>query len=266
MSESPYTQVPGPGPRAARAPRAVTAAPEVNRSSAGSKNVIPLLMVGVGAYLVWFGVHYWRSVSVTWPSDPVKAVLTGKPVPVNDKIDLAQLTTSVVGPGMTIANDITSSGADLTGGTLGDDIAKAALQYQGTGYVWGGNASAAGDWDCSSFVSKVLGQDMHLTLPGGGKWGDPGYPPGSHGPGSTQYMLYGQGITLAQVQPGDLIVSTEHIGIAVGNGQMISAEDPADGTKIGTFPTGFPAGPPVYRRVLGAGTGVGGGPFPGAVP
>ena len=224
---------------------------------------LPVAMIVTGAYLSWFGVHYWRT-DVNWPSDPVKAVLTGKPLPVGQKSATANLTTSVVGPGLSILNNATSSGADL-GSDFGSRIARAALQYQGTGYVWGGNASHAGDWDCSSFVSKVLGQDLDLTLPGGGKWGDPGYPPGSHGPGSTAYMLYGQGINLSDVRPGDLIVSTEHIGIAIGNGQMISAEDPADGTKIGTFPVGFPAGPPVYRRVIGAGTGAGGAPFPGAV-
>ncbi len=223
---------------------------------------VPVALVVAGAYLSWFGVHYWRT-DVTWPSDPVKAVLTGKPLPVGNKSSGAELTTSVVGPGLSILNNVTSSGADLTGTGIGDRIAKAALQYQGTGYVWGGDASAPGKWDCSSFVSKVLGQDLGLSLPGGGKWGDPGYPPGSHGPGSTQYMLYGQGVSLADVQPGDLIVSTEHIGIAIGNGQMISAEDPADGTKIGTFPTGFPAGPPVYRRVIGAGPAA---PPPGPVP
>jgi cell wall-associated NlpC family hydrolase len=229
---------------------------------------VPVALMIAGGYLTWFGVHYWRT-DVAWPSDPVKAVLTGKPLPVGTKSSASELTTSIVGPGMSIYNNVTGLRAAAgtgPGSTFGDSIAHAALQYQATGYVWGGNASRPGDWDCSSFVSKVLGQDLGLTLPGGGRWGDPGYPPGSHGPGSTQYMLYGQGVSLADVQPGDLIVSTEHIGICIGNGQMISAEDPADGTKIGTFPAGFPSGPPVYRRVIGAGTGAGGAPFPGAVP
>lgn len=62
------------------APETITAAASHNTASAGSRAVIPLVMVGVGAYLVWFGVHYWRT-DVTWPSDPVKAVLTGKPLP-----------------------------------------------------------------------------------------------------------------------------------------------------------------------------------------
>jgi hypothetical protein len=213
---------------------------------------IPVAVVATGAYLAWFGVHYWRT-DVSWPSDPVKAVLTGKPLPAATKEDLSQLTTSVVKPGLSIASQVTAAGA--VGSGPGADIAHDALKYQGAGYVWGGDASVPGKWDCSSFVSKVLGQDFGMRLPGGGKWGDPGYPPNSHGPGSTAYMLYGQGVSLAQIMPGDLIVSTEHIGICIGNGEMISAMDPRDGTGIGTFPAGFPAGPPVYRRVVGAPAG-----------
>ena len=47
-----------------------------------SAPVIPLLLVGLGAYLMWFlfGVHYWRQ-DVKWPSDPVKDVLQGKGLP-----------------------------------------------------------------------------------------------------------------------------------------------------------------------------------------
>lgn len=41
---------------------------------------IPVALTLSGAYLAWFGVHYWRS-DIKWPSDPVKATLTGKPLP-----------------------------------------------------------------------------------------------------------------------------------------------------------------------------------------
>ena len=211
---------------------------------------IPVAITVTGGYLAWFGVHYWRS-AVKWPSDPVKAVLTGKGIPDNTK---TQPAIPQVSDAQRLANPqlgAYQTGPAVPGDTqaaFGQAIAQHALQYEGAGYVWGGDASVIGKWDCSSFASKVLGQDMGMTLPGGGRWGDPGYPPHDHGPGSTQFMLYGTGVTLDQVQPGDLIVSTEHIGICIGPGQMISAEDPQDGTRIGTFPAGFPAGPPVYRR------------------
>ena len=143
----------------------------------------------------------------------------------------------------------TGPAADGQASGGGDRIAAQALKYIGSGYVFGGRADRVGDWDCSSFVSKVLGQDLGLPLPGGGRWGAPGYPPNAHGPGSTAYMLYGTGIEHSQVQSGDLVVSVEHIGIAISPTQMISAQSPSSGTAIGDFPAGFPAGPPVYRRV-----------------
>jgi len=45
-----------------------------------SAPVIPLLLIGIGGYLAWFGIHYWRS-DLKWPSDPVKAILQGKGLP-----------------------------------------------------------------------------------------------------------------------------------------------------------------------------------------
>jgi len=204
--------------------------------------ILPVALAGIGAYLAWFGVHYWMS-DVSWPSDPIKAVLTGKPMPANTRSP-SGLSSSVFGGGL---SSLGSPIAPTAGQT--SQISAAALRYQGKGYVFGGPADVPGDWDCSSFVSYVLGKDLGLVLPGGGRFGDPGYPPHAHGPGSTAYMLYGLGIDRSQVQAGDLIVSVEHIGIAISNSQMISAQQPSTGTRVSGFPDGFPAGPPVYRRV-----------------
>lgn len=46
----------------------------------GGVPVIPVAVIGIGAYLAWFGVHYWGS-DTKWPSDPVKDVLQGKGLP-----------------------------------------------------------------------------------------------------------------------------------------------------------------------------------------
>jgi hypothetical protein len=44
--------------------------------------IIPLLMMGTGAYLMWFAVHYWRGKGdLVWPSTPLKSVLQGKGLP-----------------------------------------------------------------------------------------------------------------------------------------------------------------------------------------
>jgi len=42
--------------------------------------VVPVAVLAIGSYLAWYAVHYWGSDS-KWPSDPVKAVLQGKPLP-----------------------------------------------------------------------------------------------------------------------------------------------------------------------------------------
>jgi hypothetical protein len=54
------------------------------KTPAGEAPVVPLLLFAFGGYLCWFGVHYWRS-ETAWPTDPLKAVLTGQPLPVPDR-------------------------------------------------------------------------------------------------------------------------------------------------------------------------------------
>lgn len=46
----------------------------------GSAPLIPVVLIGIGGYLAWFGIHYWDS-ETKWPTDPLKAALTGKPIP-----------------------------------------------------------------------------------------------------------------------------------------------------------------------------------------
>jgi cell wall-associated NlpC family hydrolase len=205
----------------------------------------------VGGYLIWFGVHYWGT-DVKWPSSPVKSALTGSPIPGQSGKDpsLSATLTADVGA-LQPDSSTTTSTTTTTGTSTGSAIADDALKYVGAGYVFGGNASKVGDWDCSSFVSYVLGHDLGQPLPGG-KWGDPGFPPNSHGPASGTYALFGTGIDLTEVKAGDLIANGEHIGIAISSTQMISAQDPQLGTGIANFPAGFPGGAPSYRRISNA--------------
>lgn len=229
------------------------AAPKVSVShgevSAGPVHapLVPLVLIISGAYLAWFGIHYWSS-DTKWPTDPVKSVLQGKGVPPPGGHVTAAQTAAYV-ESASASGGGSGGQAGGTGGTTGSAIADAALKYKGQGYVWGGPADTPGDWDCSSFVNYVLGHDLGMTLPGGGKYGDAGYPPHSHGPTTLQYLMWGTPLNQSQVQAGDLIVSTEHMGIAISPTQMISAQDQQLGTGIGDFPAGFPGGPPVYRRV-----------------
>ena len=219
--------------------------------------VLPLGLLIIGGYLAWFGVHYFgdkTSSGPLMPTEPVKAVLQGKPLPQRPatKTTAADVLTADIssyvdtsasgGSGGTTATLTAASGA--TGSAIADD----ALKYKGAGYVWGGNASKVGDWDCSSFVSYVLGHDLGKPLPGG-HWGDPGFPPGSHGPTTIQYMVYGSSISRDQVAAGDLIVWNTHIGIAISNTEMVSAQDPQLGVGTAPFDNAIPGETAHYRRV-----------------
>lgn len=54
------------------------------KTPVGDAPVLPLLLTGIGFYLMWFGVKYWRgSGAAVWPSYPIKSVLQGKGLPPN---------------------------------------------------------------------------------------------------------------------------------------------------------------------------------------
>lgn len=103
---------------------------------------MPLAVILIGAYLSWFGVHYWRT-DVAWPSDPIKAVLTGQPVPAGHKSAEAVITTPVA-----TNPDVQAAIGDLAGGAAGPGtgfshgtLTKAEIMSLWT--VNGGNPAAA---------------------------------------------------------------------------------------------------------------------------
>lgn len=159
------------------------------------------------------------------------------------------------GPSKTQINPISggsgSSGGGGGGGTLAtnNDIASDAEQYNGLGYVSGGDGTPPGNWDCSSFFSYVINHDLGVPIPG---YGPHQFGKGGHGPVVGQYRVWtgAQTLVAAHAQPGDFIcfgINT-HMGIYLGNGKMISAQDEALGTGISNVPTSG-LGFVTYRRV-----------------
>lgn len=94
------------------------------------------------------------------------------------------------------------------------DIVETALQYLGTPYVWGGTSPWG--FDCSGLMQYVYAQHgIYLSR-------------------TTYTQIYdGVQVSASNLQPGDLIFpNADHVGMYIGNGQMIHAPQPGDVVKI----------------------------------
>lgn len=115
----------------------------------------------------------------------------------------------------------TASGGPVQRVETGNTIADAAQKYLGTPYVWGGESMDEGGMDCSGFVYNALK--------------DSGYKVGRTT--AQGYRSYGTSVSKADMQPGDLIFfgknnnDASHIGIYIGNGQMIHSSGGSKNTK-----------------------------------
>lgn len=159
--------------------------------------------------------------------------------------------------------------------TTNSAVANTALKYNGNRYVWGGAPGTTigvdNGTDCSGFANMVIGRDLGQPIPG---FGAGKYKGSSHGPPTGAWLLWAgvKGISQRELQPGDLLVWQTHMGIYIGNGQMISALDTKDGVKITTLKGGSPLGEVMFPKRLTGLSGIQptptGGPPPltGGIP
>lgn len=104
---------------------------------------------------------------------------------------------------------------DMTSYDKGLAVAEFALQFVGNPYVWGGTSLTNGA-DCSGFVLAVY-KNFGVKLP--------------HSANADQKQGYAvDGIENAQ--PGDLICYSGHVGIYIGNNQIVHASTAKTGIKI----------------------------------
>jgi len=120
------------------------------QTPAGAAPVLPVLIVSLGAYLAWFAVHYWRT-DTAWPSDPVKAVLTGKPIPAPDRSTGEAAIRAVVGQAQ---GSITETGAGtVVGHSPGAGPTAAVMTKDQIKALWTGNGGSAGTANVAAAVA-----------------------------------------------------------------------------------------------------------------
>ena len=100
-----------------------------------------------------------------------------------------------------------------TGNASRDAIVATAMSGLGGSYVWGGKSYGA--WDCSGFTSWVFAQHgIKLT--------------------AFTYAMKNELRPTSTPQPGDIVFQNgySHVGIYLGDGKMISALNPTNGTLV----------------------------------
>lgn len=121
----------------------------------------------------------------------------------------------------TVTAPVITSGS---GSELGRSVADFACQFVGNPYVWGGTSLTNGA-DCSGFVMSVYG-NFGVSLP--------------HSSAADRNV--GSAVSgLENAQPGDIICYSGHVGIYVGNGQIVHAS---------TERTGIIVSSASYRSIL----------------
>ncbi len=169
-------------------------------ASTGS-DVVEVLPAGVSVYITGATSNGFYQVETDYGSGWVHSDYLGTSVP-------AEAQAAVTQPAVT---------------SQGQQIVDFAIQFNGYPYVWAGNTPSG--FDCSGFTQYVVQNTLGYDI--------------TH---STDLQAtYGTPVAWGEWQPGDLIffVGTggtggfiSHVGIYIGDGQMVHAENPGTGVKI----------------------------------
>jgi len=111
----------------------------------------------------------------------------------------------------------------------GSDIVDYALQFVGCPYVWGGTSLSNG-CDCSGFTQGVY---AHFGI----------YIP------RISYDQVGTPVSESEAQAGDLVNWGSHVGIYMGNGQVVHASSPSVGIIVSNVHYRDSRGLPTFYRM-----------------
>ncbi len=103
-----------------------------------------------------------------------------------------------------------------SGSGRGADVANYALQFVGNPYVYGGSSLTNGT-DCSGFVMSVY-RNFGVSLP--------------HSSGGDRAVGSAVQGGIANAQAGDIVCYSGHVGIYIGNGQIVHASTARTGIKV----------------------------------
>ena len=106
----------------------------------------------------------------------------------------------------------------------GQAVVNYADRFVGNPYVYGGSSLTNGA-DCSGFVMSVY-QAFGISLP--------------HS--SSALRSVGYSVSLSEIQPGDIVCYSGHVGIYAGNNTLLHASSPSTGIKY--------TSPVTYREIL----------------
>ena len=98
----------------------------------------------------------------------------------------------------------------------GSSVAEFALQFVGNPYVYGGTSLTNGA-DCSGFVMSVY-ENFDVSLP--------------HSSSADRSVGTEVAGGLSNAQPGDIVCYSGHVGIYIGNGQIVHASTEETGIKV----------------------------------
>ena len=118
---------------------------------------------------------------------------------------------------------ITAVATSSEGSAKGREMAAYGCQFIGNPYVFGGTSLTNGT-DCSGFTQGVCAH-FGIKIPRD----------------STSQRSCGVGVSYADAQPGDIICYAGHVGMYIGNGQIVHASSARTGIKIS---------PATYRTIL----------------